>query len=221
MTDQMNSIENLIGSAGSDVLVGDGNANVLSGGLGTDYLYGQDGNDTLIGGSATPGSANQLWGGSGSDTASYIGTSGAVFADLAAQAAYVDGTLVDLMNSIENLTGGSNADTLVGNAGSNRLSGGAGGDALWGRGGADVFVYTGYADSNLVTGYDMIGDFVSGTSKLDLTALGLDASHVVIQSGGGATSLYIEKTAGTFDAATDLAIALVGANAINMGDILF
>ncbi len=221
LTDQMNSIENLIGSAGSDVLVGDGNANVLSGGLGTDYLYGQDGNDTLIGGSATPGSANQLWGGSGSDTASYIGTSGAVFADLAAQAAYVDGTLVDLMNSIENLTGGSNADTLVGNAGSNRLSGGAGGDALWGRGGADVFVYTGYADSNLVTGYDMIADFVSGTSKLDLTALGLDASHVVIQSGGGATSLYIEKTAGAFDASTDLAIALVGANAINMGDILF
>ena len=62
---------------------------------------------------------------------------------------------------------------------------------------------------------------MSGTSKLDLTALGLDASHVVIQSGGGATSLYIEKAAGTFDAATDLAIALVGANAINMGDILF
>ncbi|WP_289296744.1 M10 family metallopeptidase C-terminal domain-containing protein [uncultured Reyranella sp.] len=221
LVDQMDSIENLAGGSGNDVLVGDAGANVLTGGAGADCLYGQDGNDTLVGGGVTAGLTNQLWGGAGSDTASYAMTTGRVHADLGAQAAYVDGGLVDQMNSIENLVGSANADTLVGNGGANRLSGGAGADALWGRGGADVFVYTGYADSNLVTGYDIIADFVSGTSKLDLTALGLDASHVVIQSGGGATSLYIEKAAGTFDAATDLAIALVGANAINMGDILF
>ncbi len=221
LVDVMNSIENLTGGSGNNTLVGNGGGNVLTGGAKADYLYGQDGDDILIGGGAAPGTANQLWGGTGSDTASYVGTTGAVYADLGAQTGHVDGVLVDLMNAIENLTGGSNADTLVGNAGANRLEGGAGGDVLWGKGGADVFVYKAYADSNLVTGYDIIADFVSGTSKLDLTALGLDASHVVIQSGGQSTSLYIEKTAGAFDASTDLAIALVGANAIAMGDILF
>ncbi len=221
LVDQMSSIENLTGGSGSNVLVGDAGANVLTGGAGADYLYGQDGNDTLIGGGALAGVTNQLWGGAGSDTASYATTTGRVHADLGAQAAYVDGVLVDQMNSIENLIGSANGDTLAGNGGANRLSGGAGADALWGRGGVDVFVYTGYADSNLVTGYDMIGDFVSGTSKLDLTALGLDASHVVIQSNAQSTSLYIEKTAGTFDVSTDLAIALAGANAIALGDILF
>jgi serralysin len=221
LTDQMNSIENLTGGSGNNTLVGNGGGNVLTGGAKADYLYGMDGDDMLIGGGATPGTANQLWGGAGSDTASYAGTTGAVYADLGAQTGHVDGVLVDLMSSIENLTGGSNADTLVGNGGANRLEGGAGGDVLWGRGDADVFVYKAYADSNLVTGYDIIADFVSGTSKLDLTALGLDASHVVIQSSGQSTSLYIEKTAGTFDVSTDLAIALVGPNAVNMSDILF
>jgi hypothetical protein len=82
-------------------------------------------------------------------------------------------------------------------------------------------VYNDYADSNLVTGYDHIGDFVTGTSKLDLTALGIDASQIVIQSNGGSTSLYVEMTPGAFDAATDLAISFTGTNAINLGDILF
>ncbi len=220
LVDQMNSIENLTGGSGSNFLIGDAGANVLTGGASTDYLYGQDGNDTLIGGAAAPGDANQLWGGTGSDTASYAGTTGAVYADLGSQSGHVGGVLADLMNSIENLTGGSHADTLLGDAGANRLAGGAGGDVLWGRGGADVFVYQDHADSNLVTGYDQIGDFVSGTSKLDLTALGVHASQIVIQSNGGSTSLYVEMTPGAFDAATDLAISFIGANAIVLGDIL-
>ena len=221
LVDQMNSIENLTGGSGSNVLVGDGGSNVLTGGAKADALYGQDGDDILIGGGVAGGGTNQLWGGTGSDTASYAGTVGVVYADVGAQAGYVGGVLVDQMNSIENLTGGSSADTLVGNSGANRLTGGVGADSLWGKGGADVFVYKAYADSNLVTGYDIIADFISGTSKLDLTALGLDASHIIIQSNAQSTSLYIEKTAGVFDASTDLAISLVGPNAILMGDLLF
>ena len=154
------------------------------------------------------------------DTASYAGTTGVVYADLGVQAGYVGGVLVDQMNSIENLTGGSNADTLVGDGGANRLTGGGGADVLWGHGGADVFVFSSYADSNLVTGYDTIGDFVSGVSKLDLRALATDASHVVIQSDGNSTSVYVEKNSGHFNAATDVAIALVGPHAIAIGDIL-
>ena len=129
--------------------------------------------------------------------------------------------LTDYMNSIENLTGGAQADILVGTAVANRMTGGAGGDILWGRGGADVFAYTGYADSNLMSGYDTIGDFVSGLSKLDLSALGIDASHISIQSNAGSTSVYVSVAPTDFNAGTDIAIALIGANAIAISDILF
>jgi Ca2+-binding RTX toxin-like protein len=125
------------------------------------------------------------------------------------------------MDSIENLVGGLHADTLVGDSGANRLTGGEGGDALWGKGGADVFTYADYAASNLVAGYDTIGDFVSGTSKLDLTALQTDAAHVLILSNAQSTSLYVEKNPGSFDSSTDLAISFVGAGAIAMADIRF
>ncbi|WP_439613881.1 M10 family metallopeptidase C-terminal domain-containing protein [Reyranella sp.] len=221
LVDQMNSIENLMGGSGTNTLVGDADANILTGGLGTDYLYGQGGDDILIGGGKPNGGANQLWGGSGSDTASYVGVAGSVYADLGVHAGWVDGVLTDYMNSIENLTGGAQADILVGIAGANRLTGGAGSDTLWGRGGADVFTYRGYADSNLVSGYDTIGDFVSGVSKLDLSALGIDASRVSIQSDAGSTSVYVSLGQGQFDLGTDIAIALIGANAIALGDILF
>jgi Ca2+-binding RTX toxin-like protein len=221
LVDTMNSIENLTGGSGTNTLVGNGGANVLTGGSGIDYLYGQGGDDILIGGGAPAGSTNQLWGGEGNDTASYAATTGVVYADLGVQAGYVGGVLVDEMNSIENLIGGSNADTLVGDGGANRLAGGGGADVLWGRGGADVFVFSRYADSNLVTGYDTIGDFVSGVSKLDLRAFATDASHVVIQSDGNSTAVYVQQNTGHFDASKDAAIAFIGPHAIAMGDILF
>ncbi len=221
LVDTMNSIENLTGGSGINTLVGNGDANVLTGGAGIDYLYGQGGDDTLIGGAVPVGSTNQLWGGHGSDTASYVSVTGVVYADLGVQAGWVGGVLVDEMNSVENLMGGSNADTLVGDAGANRLTGGSGADVLWGRGGADVFVFSSHTDSNLITGYDTIGDFVSGVSKLDLRAFATDASHVVIQSDGGSTSLYMMQSPGHLNAATDVAIAFIGSNAIAMGDILF
>jgi Ca2+-binding RTX toxin-like protein len=225
LVDQMNSIENLTGGSGANTLVGDGGANVLTGGTSSDVLYGQGGNDTLIGGAATSGSVNQLWGGNGSDTASYLGTIGKVYASIEDGGAYVDSgsgyVLTDAYNSIENITGGSGNDILIGNSGANVINGGTGADVLYGRGGADSFVFTAYADSNLLAGYDTIADFASGSDKLDLTALHTSAANITIVSGGGGTSLYVEQSAGVFNAATDIAIAFSGNNAINAGDILF
>jgi Ca2+-binding RTX toxin-like protein len=219
--DVYNSIENLTAGSGPATLIGDGNANVLTGGAANDLLYGQEGDDTLIGGGVSAGGVNQLWGGGGSDTASYAGTTGRVTADLRAQAGYVNGVIVDQMNSLENLVGGSAGDTLIGTSGANRLTGGGGADALYGMGGADIFAYLAYGDSNLLAGYDTIEDFVSGTSRLDLKAFATDASHVSIVSDAQTTSLYLMMVAGAFNAATDLAISLVGANAINNTDIIF
>ena len=102
------------------------------------------------------------------------------------------------MNSVENLIGGSNADTLVGDGTANRMTGGAGADALWGKGGPDVFIYSAYADSNLVTGYDTIADFVSGIGKIDLSSFQTDASHLAISTAGTSNTVYLEKTSGSF-----------------------
>ncbi len=160
--------------------MGDGGANVLTGSSGNDYLYGQDGDDALVGGAAAAGGTNQLWGGTGSDTASYARTTANVYADLRVLGAYVGGVFTDQMNSIENLTGGSANDVLVGDSSANVLTGGTGADQLYGMGGANQFVITGYSDSNLVSGYDTIADFVSGTDTLDLSALHTDAGHIAL-----------------------------------------
>ena len=221
LADTYDSIENLTAGLGRATLIGDAGANRLTGGASSDLLYGGEGNDMLIGGGINAGTPNQLWGQGGIDTASYEGTTGHVYADLRAQAGYVDGVLFDTMNSVENLIGGSTSDTLIGNAGANVLTGAGGGDALHGMGGADIFVYLQFLDSNLVTGYDTIFDFMSGTSKLDLTAFNTNASHVQIQSDGSSTSLYLHATVDVFNAPTDLAISFVGANAIALSDILF
>jgi Ca2+-binding RTX toxin-like protein len=56
-------IQNAIGGAGNDLLVGDGAANILDGGAGDDVVIGGDGDDTLFGGSGR----DLLIGGLGAD----------------------------------------------------------------------------------------------------------------------------------------------------------
>ncbi len=226
LRDVFNSVENLIGGAGNDTLRGDAPVNTLDGGAGSDVLMGFDGDDWLIGGGVSSGGYNQLFGGNGIDTASYVAETTAVTASLAGLWAYVGGVastnLRDVFNSIENLVGGSAVDVLVGDGLANILEGGGGAEQLYGGAGADTFVYTGYADSNVVTGYDTVADFVAGTDKIDLRAFsGMTAANVVIISGPASTKLLIEVTPGTFNGATDLAISLIGVNALTVADILF
>jgi len=71
-TDQLEEIENVTGSQGTDVMRGDAAANVLFGGGSTDLLFGGDGDDWLLGGDgddwlAGEGGANVLDGGTGSN----------------------------------------------------------------------------------------------------------------------------------------------------------
>ena len=71
-TDQLEEIENLTGSLGSDVIRGDAGPNILFGGGSTDLLFGGDGDDWLIGGDgddwlAGEAGANVLDGGTGSN----------------------------------------------------------------------------------------------------------------------------------------------------------
>ena len=62
--DQLNSIENVTGSAHTDFLIGNNGANVLTGMSGNDMLAGMGGVDTLRGENGN----DHLYGGSGADT---------------------------------------------------------------------------------------------------------------------------------------------------------
>jgi len=95
------SIENLTGSRWDDVLVGDGNANLIKGESGNDQLFGDDGDDTLIGGSGN----DQLFGGAGDD--------------------YLNGE-----NGDDSLYGGAGNDVLRGGPGADLIDGGEGIDTL-------------------------------------------------------------------------------------------
>lgn len=110
--DTRSEIGTLIAGAGNDTIIGndldnllygnDGN-DVIDGGIGNDILYGGNGDDVLIGGFGR----NQLWGGEGNDTASHVGRTGVVYADLSAGYSTVDFMVADTYDSIENLIGGS------------------------------------------------------------------------------------------------------------------
>jgi cysteinyl-tRNA synthetase, unknown class len=82
------------------------------------------------------------------------------------------------------LAGGGN-DTLSGGDGNDTLSGGAGNDSLTGGAGADVFAFASGGGS------DVIADFLKGTDKLDLSALGVTTMAAVTQSLSSAGDLVL------------------------------
>ena len=112
------NVERLTGLAATgQTLTGNSLANVLTGGAGADVLSG----------------------GSGSDTAAWSWSEAGVTVDLLNNVLEGDAA-GDTLISIENLTGGSGADTLSGTGAANILDGGAGADLLTGRGGNDVYL---------------------------------------------------------------------------------
>ena len=122
-------IENAIGGAGNDQLLGNGVANVLEGGPGNDVLNGK----------------------TGSDTASYRSAASGVTVSLALTGAQDTlGAGRDTLQNMEHLTGSAFGDGLTGNGSANRLGGGKGADTLAGGGGNDTLI--GGAGKDKLTG---------------------------------------------------------------------
>ncbi|MCF4165851.1 hypothetical protein L2U69_09370 [Zavarzinia compransoris] len=160
--DTLFSIENLIGSGGDDILIGNKGANDLSGLNGDDLLIGGAGGDRLIGGS-------------GFDTASYETASSGITLDLVDPTVNRGDAAGDTFSSIERFVGSDFGDFMGGNDDANTFDGGAGDDKIFGRWGDDV-VHGG--DGN---------DVIDGGGWND-TLFG-DAGNDVLIGGAGADAM--------------------------------
>jgi Ca2+-binding RTX toxin-like protein len=138
-------VENVFGGSGNDVLTGDAKANLLYGADGADTLSGGGGADYLDGGAGV----DTLDGGAGQDRVDYSAApDGSINFDSVvvtlqgstSVAVKVGGITVDNIKNIENIRGGSGADTLTGDGQVNVLDGGAGADILKGGLGNDVLI---------------------------------------------------------------------------------
>ena len=156
----MLDVENVKGGAGDDTITGspldnvlDGGAGIdtISGGLGNDTLRGGDGNDVLHGdagddifdeGAAANGN-DTIVGGAGSDKVDYSARTAdlVVVMDGVTASGDTGNTEADtIATDVENLIGGTGADSLTGNALDNQLEGGSGTaiDTIFGLAGDDL-----------------------------------------------------------------------------------
>ena len=122
-------IEDLAANDGGMTLIGDDQANHLAGGTGDDVVDGRGGPDQLVGGLGT-------------DTADYSSRTEPL--TLTLDGADNDGATGegDGMVDVDNVRGGSGADTIAGNALDNALDGGLGADNISGGDGVDAVDYS-------------------------------------------------------------------------------
>lgn len=152
--DVLRGIENLFGSPGSDVLVGNFRANELIGGIlsGDDDMRGKGGRDVFW----RARGAARIEGGGGRDTV-YYAFAGAV--DLTRGLA-VGLDYSDSIAGIENVFGGDDGHEIVGDGNDNVLDGGAGRDVIRGADGDDDLRGSGGAD--VLLGGDGVDEIAGG-----------------------------------------------------------
>lgn len=163
--------DRLTGTAGNDLLQGNGGADRLVGGLGDDLLQGGDDNDQLSGNDG----ADWLEGGAGNDN--LIGSAGDDWLD-----------------------GGAGRDQLTGGAGQDVLTGGAGIDKLTSGGDGDRFVFTldGVTDADQVLGFSVAGGDIIDLSQLSADLAGSDLR---LTTKGAFTTLFVTLDDTTHDVA--------------------
>ena len=130
---QLISIEGVVGTYQSDVIIGSTGDNALDGLDGDDVLTGLEGNDTLTGGEGN----DTVEGGDGFDLASFATARNGVSASLLTGLATGQGN--DVLSGIEGLVGSAFSDVLTGDTANNWLDAGTGGaDTLIGGDGFDT-----------------------------------------------------------------------------------
>lgn len=194
--------ENILGSSGGDLLIGNGLGNsimagggndVVLGGPGRNYLRGDDGNDSIVGGTGFDDINGNMgndtcqsgggddWIVGGKDNDSLVGSAGQnlVYGNLGADT--LDG---GAGNDI--VRGGQDNDTLMGGAGDDFVSGDKGDDTMSGGAGADLFHTFGDASIDRVLDFNFAeGDRVQVDPGTQFAVSQVGADTVVSMIGGG------------------------------------
>ncbi len=191
------TIENAVGSSGSDIIIGNAVDNNLAGGAGADEIHGDAGADTLLGGDGN----DWLYGDSGRDQINGQGGNdwiddgdgdGLVWGASGNDTIY-GGVGNDLLNGnmdADAVYGGAGEDQLWGAPGDDQLDGGdgtdfahggKGNDTLLGGGGSDTL--QGGENNDLLTGGAGNDRLIGGLGKDTLTG-GLEADTFLFQSHG-------------------------------------
>jgi serralysin len=212
---------NLTGNEYGQSLYGSQGVNALNGGGGNDYLVGLGGNDFLVGGAGF----DNMAGGQGNDiyyvdTGDWVMEAAGEGDDLVVafdHYALRPGESIETLAAAEGtaaiiLTGNELGQSLYGNAGANIINALGGDDYLVGGAGSDRFVF------GSGPGNDTIGDFTTGSDKIDLTAFGISAADISTSASGGNTIIAVDTN---HNGAADFTIMLVGVGAPAAGDYLF
>lgn len=221
------NVATINGNSGDDTIYGSNGADTLFGGAGFDVLHGGNGDDRFT--YTTLVEADVVHGGAGYDT--LVGTSTSAIISVSAMDgveaitgsgntgvrffATDDANVFDLTNiavsdiSYFALQGGN--DTFIGSASADYIYGGLGADTLRGGGGADMFAYR----STQEAAGDVIGDFVSGQDKIDLSII--DAVPV---GGGGGNEAFTFLGTGNFTGSQgQLKYTVVSNGVVVSGDV--
>ncbi|MCC5621937.1 calcium-binding protein [Nostoc sp. CHAB 5715] len=157
----------VVGGSGNDTLV---SIERVLGSRFSDVLIGSNANESFLGGFGD----DSIDGGGGIDTVEYGFVGSSVIVDLANGVA-IGGAGTDSIFNVENVKGSIFNDVLFGNSGANVingdngddiLSGDLGADTLTGGQGADIFSFQ--FGQSLVSGSDRITDFTIGTDAIGL-----------------------------------------------------
>ncbi len=197
-------------------LNGDGGSDRITGGNHSDVLIGEGGNDIFV----ASGGKDKIYGGTDDDTYDFSALITATDVNLNTGYATGSEVVVDRLNSIENVIGGSAGDTITGSQVANLLSGGEGSDTirgeggddhiiggngddvLWGGTGGDTFYFDGISGSDTIMDWDKSGDtlvidgdwtFAAPENFQDIS-FELDGDNVII--GYQDTLIEVQNAAG-------------------------
>ncbi|MCB2113844.1 MAG: hypothetical protein KDD85_09905 [Parvularculaceae bacterium] len=248
--DTLVKIENLIGSAFNDRLIGLFNQdNLFLGGDGNDYfdgfagvdtIYGGAGDDRIIGGA----DGDYLDGGDGYDIVSYGSSNSGINVNLKTLAVSGGDAAGDTLVAVEGVIGSAFADVIIGddgyntiqaNGGADWVNGGAGYDFINGHNGADMLI-GGTGNDTLIGGlHDDTFRFSPGDGADRINDFGVGGvtgnDQIELKGYGAAFDTFAEVMAAASqqggDTLIDLgggdSILLVGVslNSLNSGDFIF
>lgn len=179
----------LTGTTATETINGQAGNDSINGGGGNDKLYGGEGNDWMISGTGN----DLLDGGNGADWVVFNGTAGATV-DLRITTAQNTGYGGDTIVNVENLSGGSGANTFTGNDAANHLLGFGGDDRLLGNGGADTLEG---GDGNDVLDGGLGNDLLLGGTGND--SMALSTGDDTMDGGDGTDTITVGSIAATID----------------------